>query len=238
MKRDFLFTVYQAQQGKLLQAMERKYLKHAITVSCKQTVVQVGYLGWESTFVDCSFFQKYTIVDTAGKGCADAAKIQSKLYRLPIRSEVADLVIVPHLLEFDNNRLQTLREIERVLKPEGEIIILNFNPLNLWLRWHNAWHQKTPDSRLGNFIFRQRILDWLALLNFEIKATSELTLDTITNTSDSFNPSTKSFSAMTYAVQAIKRQYTLIPLTQVKIKPPRLTTAVADLKATPHRKST
>ncbi len=231
MKRKFLFSFYETPHGKLLQKLERDYLRRSITVSCKQTILQLGYLGWEDAFIDCSFFQKYSILDTKGKGCADAVKICAKSYNLPIQSETVDLFIVPHLLEFDAYRFQTMREIERVLKPEGEIIILNFNPLSFWIRLQFLWNIKMSDSWVGHFIIRRRILDWLNLLNFEVTTTSEFTLDSIVTTSGQFKFGKNTFFSMAYAVRAIKRQYTLIPLTPIKMKPSRLATASSSLKS-------
>jgi len=235
MKRKFLFSFFETPQGKLLQVLEKIYLRKAITVSCKQTIVQIGGLGWESEIIDCSLYQKYCIVDNKGKGNAEAMKIRARSFKLPIQSETVDLVLLPHLLEFDVNRFQTMREIERVLKPEGEVVILNFNLLNIWVRMQFLWDIKMADTWRGYFISRSRITDWLKLLNFEIKSTSEFTLDSIHTTAECFQFGKRTFFAMAYAVRAVKRQYTLIPLTPVKAKSSRLVTASSGLKSSAQR---
>ncbi len=237
MKRKFLYSVYETPQGKLLQQLERNYLKRSMTVSYKQTIVQIGGLGWESEFVDCSFYRKYSILDAKGAGCEEAIKIRAKSYHLPIQSATVDLVILPHLLEFDANRFHTMREIERVLKPEGDVIILNFNPLSIWVRWHLIWNKKMTDKLLGHFITRTRISDWLNLLNFEIKTTSEFTLDSILTTPERFKMGKRIFFSMAYAVRAVKRQYTLIPITPAEPKPSRLVVASSGLETSTHRKN-
>ena len=231
MKRKFLFSFYQTPQGKLLQILEKNYLRKAITVSCKQTILQVGSLGWESDFIDCSLYQKYSILDSKGEGSEEAVKICARSFNLPIQSETVDLVLLPHLLEFDADRFQTMREIERVLKPEGEVVILNFNPLNMWVRMQFLWDIKMADTWRGYFISRSRITDWLKLLNFEIKSTSEFTLDSIHTTAERFKFGKRSFFAMAYAVRAVKRQYTLIPLAPVKEKSSRLLAASTGLNS-------
>jgi len=63
MKREFLFSCYQSPRGKLLQALEIKYLKKSIDVGCKQTVLQIGALDFEDEFIDCSLYQRFTILD-------------------------------------------------------------------------------------------------------------------------------------------------------------------------------
>jgi len=235
MKRKFLFSFYETPQGKLLQLLEESYLKRSITVSCKQTILQIGALSWENDFIDCTLYQKFSILDADGRGCSEAVKICGRSYQLPIQSEMVDLVILPHLLEFDANRFQTMREIDRVLKPEGEVIILNFNPLSIWVRLQFLWNKKLSSSWMGNFIHRTRVADWLKLLNFEIISTSEFTLDSILTTAGRFKFGKRTLFSMAYAVRAVKRQYTLIPLTPVKAKPSRLFTISSGLKSSTHR---
>ncbi|MFW5443510.1 MAG: class I SAM-dependent methyltransferase [Methylococcaceae bacterium] len=235
MKRKFLFSFYETPQGKLLQSVETNFLKRSITVSCKQTILQIGGLGWEGDFIDCSFYQRYSIVDGKAQGCAKALKIQAHSFKLPIQSETVDLVLMPHLIEFDANRFQTMREIERVLKPEGDVVIINFNPLNTWVRLHSVWNKKMSDSWHSYFIPRSRVADWLKLLNFEVKSTSEFTLDSVYTTAEGFKWGKRTFLSMAYAVRAVKRRYTLIPLTPVKAKPSGFVTAVSGLKTLIHR---
>ena len=231
MKREFLFSFYETPHGKILQKLERDYLRRSITVSCKQTILQLGHLGWEDEFIDCSFFQKFHILDTQGKGSNKAIRIFAKSHTLPIQSETVDLVIVPHLLEFDAHRFQTMREIERVLKAEGEVIILNFNPLSLWVRLQFLWNIKMSNTWKGHFIFRARILDWLKLLNFEMTTSSEITLNSIVSTPGQFKLRKQTFFSMSYAVRAIKRQYTLIPLSPIKIRPRPIAAVAGSLKS-------
>lgn len=231
MKRKFLFSFYETPQGKLLQLLENRYLKSSIMVSCKQTIMQIGCLKWESDFIDCSLYKNFSIIDAKGGGSQQAIKIRGMSHSLPIQSEMVDLVILPHLLEFDANRFHTMREIERILKPGGEVLILNFNLLNIWVRLQFIWNIKMSNSWYGYFITRSRISDWLKLLNFEIMSTSEFTIDSIVTTPDDFKFGKRTFYAMAYAVRAVKREYTLIPLTPVKTKPAQLVSVSTGLKA-------
>ncbi len=216
MKRDFLFAYYQTPRGKLLQSLEADYLKRSITVSCQQTVLQIGGLNWEHEFIDCTLYQHYAILDAKYIGVKEAKKIQGKSYALPIKTNSIDLVIIPHLLEFDASRFQTIREVERVLTPEGILIILNFNPWSFWVRYQFLWDKKLSHSWLGSFISRSRVFDWLKVLNFEIFSCTEFLLDT-TKTKSGSN-ATKSFSFLSsgYAIKAVKRRYNPINLTPVK----------------------
>ncbi len=236
MKRKFLFALYQTPRGKLLQTMEGQYLKRSITVSCKQQLLQIGGLGWENDFIDCSLYRNFCILDANAFGCDDAMRVQGKAYQLPVQTESMDLIILPHLLEFDEHRFRTMREIERVLKPGGELVILNFNPLSFSVRYQYFWDRKLADSWVSHFISRGRITDWLKLMNFEVLNTAEFNLDTFTIRTGGFKMISRSFFSMAYAVKAVKRRYRLIPVGQVGTQRPRLAVANHSLECSAKRK--
>ena len=222
MKRNFLFAWYQTPRGKLLKELEADYLQKSITVSCQQIILQIGGLGWESDFIDCTLYKNYTVLDAKGLGCDETRKIQARAFCLPLQSDSVDMIILPHLLEFDTHRFQTMREVERVLKPEGLLVVLNFNPWSLWVRYQYLWDKKMADSWGGHFISRSRILDWLKLLNFEVTISSEFNMDSIKSKQGKFIANGHSFFSTAYAVKAIKRRYNIIPLTPVKNANPNL----------------
>ena len=109
---------------------------------------------------------------------ADQFGAQVKLSgsELPFDCNSLDLVLMPHMLEFAEHPHQILREVERVLMPEGNLIISGFNPRSLWglknflgdLRFIKKKQQNYPWS--GNFIALSRLKDWLALLGFEVRS--------------------------------------------------------------------
>ena len=235
MKRDFLFAYYQTPRGKLLRDLEIDYLASSIVVSCKQTILQVGGLGWENDFIDCSLYTSYTILDAKNLGFQEARKIRAKSYHLPLQSDSIDMIILPHILEFDAYRFQTMREVERVLKPEGMVVILNFNPWSIWVRYQYLWDKRMADSWRGHFIGRSRIIDWLKLLNFEVTTVSQFNLDAIKTTHFKI---AKPFSltSSAYGVKAIKRRYRLIPLTPVKNLKPQLALAGSAMISHPIKK--
>ena len=90
---------------------------------------------------------------------------------LPFDTDSIDLVIVHHLFEFVENPHALLREIQRVLIPSGQCLIIAFNPFGIYgvvkpFKWRTAvpWR--------GNFFSSYRIRDWLSLLDFEINRMS------------------------------------------------------------------
>jgi SAM-dependent methyltransferase len=88
---------------------------------------------------------------------------------LPFDCDGLDLVVLPHVLEFAEHPHQILREVERVLMPEGHLIVSGFNPRSLWgVRRTLGSQQGYPWS--GDFIALPRLKDWLSLLGFEVVA--------------------------------------------------------------------
>lgn len=89
---------------------------------------------------------------------------------LPFASQSLDLVVLPHVLEFAEEPHQVLREVERVLIPEGQVIICGFNPASLWgARQVLGRITGSPFMpRHGEFISLPRLKDWLKLLSMEV----------------------------------------------------------------------
>lgn len=89
---------------------------------------------------------------------------------LPFNTHSLDLVVLPHVLEFASDPHQILREVERVLIPEGRLIICGLNRTSLWgvrqAMARLAGSEFLPDS--GEFIGFLRLKDWLNLLNMEV----------------------------------------------------------------------
>lgn len=99
-----------------------------------------------------------------------AVQIVSEFSELPFASQSLDLVVLPHVLEFAAEPHRVLREVERVLIPEGQVIVSGFNPASLWgarqvMGRMTGAHFLPVD---GEFISVLRLKDWLKLLNMEV----------------------------------------------------------------------
>ena len=96
---------------------------------------------------------------------------------LPFPNQSLDLVLLPHTLELARDAHDTLREVARVLVPEGRVVIVGFNPASLWGLRQQAghWRQRLGGDRplylpsAGEFIAYRRVRDWLRLLGFEVE---------------------------------------------------------------------
>ena len=99
---------------------------------------------------------------------------------LPFDSQSLDLLVLPHALELARDPHLALSEVERVLMPEGKVVIVGFNPTSLWgLRQHggrllNRLKGGSGEGLFlptaGDFIGHRRLRDWLSLLSFEVEA--------------------------------------------------------------------
>ena len=96
---------------------------------------------------------------------------------LPFPEASLDLVVLPHTLELNTDPHATLREVERVLVPEGRVVICGLNPASLWgLRQRRAHlYRRLGFGELylpnaGEFIGYWRLRDWLRLLSFEVES--------------------------------------------------------------------
>ena len=107
----------------------------------------------------------------------DGAALHCDFEALPFPNQCLDLVVLAHALELARDPHDTLREVERVLVPEGRVVIVGFNLASLWgLRQHaGQWRQRLGGQRplylpsAGEFIGYRRARDWLRLLGFEVE---------------------------------------------------------------------
>ncbi len=99
---------------------------------------------------------------------------------LPFPNASIDLLVLPHALELARDPHQTLREVERVLVPEGRVAIAGFNPVSLWGLRQRAGRvrrrlvgadgsQRLYLPNAGEFLGYWRLRDWLRLLGFEVE---------------------------------------------------------------------
>lgn len=104
------------------------------------------------------------------QGAADhGAALVTNPENLPFDTQSIDLLVLPHVLECTSNPHQVLREAERVLVPEGRVVITGFNPWSLW-----GGRERIPglDPLMpvpaDLQISLVRLKDWFKLLSFDV----------------------------------------------------------------------
>ena len=106
--------------------------------------------------------------DPAGETRRAVGRPRSVLYcdfdALPFPGRSLDVVVLAHALEQARDPHLALAEVERVLVPEGRLLIFGLNPVSLW-----SLHPQARSEDCQPIAYR-RLRDWLRLLSFEVEA--------------------------------------------------------------------
>jgi len=153
--------------GQRLLMAETAALRDALDSIFGDEFVQIGPWG-AALFPELARTRRHTLIaDRAGVG----AGVVMRLDDLAIQSDSVDAVLLPHALEMTENPHALLREVDRILRPDGHVITLGFNPYGFWgLRHLLARRRFPPDTR--RLIPEGRLCDWLRLLNFSVQETA------------------------------------------------------------------
>jgi SAM-dependent methyltransferase len=149
---------WQTPLGRHLLAQEQELLDPVIHDVFGYHAVQLG-------MADVDLLRESRI-RSRGIVAVDGGHLLARPEQLPLADRSVDLLLMPHVLEFSGNPHAVLREADRVLMPEGRLIIVGFNPLSLWGLRHFAgggypW--------AGRFIPVPRLHDWLQLLDLDTR---------------------------------------------------------------------
>lgn len=165
--RDSWRTWYAQPTGQILLDYECAALQEVLPDLFGYHVVQIGQVH-TADLLAASRINHRVIVDVAAVPSASATAIQSYADDLPLATDGVDVVVLPHTLEFEADPHQILREVERVLIPQGHVVILGFNPLSLF-GLCKLWRRREGVAPWNvSFLSVLRMRDWLALMGFEI----------------------------------------------------------------------
>jgi SAM-dependent methyltransferase len=87
--------------------------------------------------------------------------------QLPLANDSIDAVVVHHGLDFTEDSHALLREVTRVLRPGGQLLVIGFNPLSQW-GLMRLFRRGLAVPWRGRFIARHRLIDWFRLLDLRI----------------------------------------------------------------------
>ncbi|TVQ86966.1 MAG: methyltransferase domain-containing protein [Chromatiaceae bacterium] len=97
------------------------------------------------------------------------ARVRATPFALPIATASIDAVLLPHTLDFSLDAHQVLREVERVLIPQGRLLLMGFNPLSAWGLLRALPRRRRRVPWCGVQLSPLRIADWLRLLGLQIE---------------------------------------------------------------------
>ncbi len=151
----------QTAQGRYVMAWEQARVEAVLADVFGYNALQLGLPQ-----IDLLARNRIPLRQTAGE--SGAVDVLCDLRQLPFAAQSIDLVVMPHVLEFHHDPHQILREVERVLIPEGQLVIVGFNPLSLWGLLRRLGHRNDRFPWNGSYISVLRLKDWLQLLGFEV----------------------------------------------------------------------
>jgi SAM-dependent methyltransferase len=152
---------FETPKGSYVLGWERGQFDAAVEDVFGYNAVQVGLPGLD-------FLRESRIPLKVRAGMEAGCGLRSDPMQLPLASQSIDLLALPHVLEFCAKPHAILREAERVLMPEGSVVISGFNPLSLWGAARAFGWERRRYPGCGRYIGLLRLKDWLALLGFEL----------------------------------------------------------------------
>ncbi|MCK4709572.1 MAG: methyltransferase domain-containing protein [Gammaproteobacteria bacterium] len=158
---------YQSPLGHYLIEQIKSRLDSVLSTSFGYYAVQLGAENLSAELMqNCRINHVFRMGQSlAGEHQAQDVLIDAK--SLPVASDSIDMVILMHAISQAQDPHAILREVNRVLIPDGKLIIIDFNPVSLWGLRHllQAWLDEAPWA--GHYYTASRLKDWANLLGFE-----------------------------------------------------------------------
>ena len=201
-------------------------------------LLQLGAWGIGRELLAPARIRRQSVVADASQSAA-GGDLVARLAHLPISNATVDAVLLPHTLEVAADPYAVLREADRVLVAEGQLIVLGFRPASLWGLRAAASQSGFPPG-LRRTLPASRVRDWLGLLSYEIlsvrpylyripralRASPESAVPGILRRGW-FYP----WPAAAYLIKARKRVYTLTPIRPRLRERPRVFGGLAEPSA-------
>ncbi|MEJ2610577.1 MAG: methyltransferase domain-containing protein [Candidatus Thiodiazotropha sp.] len=153
--------------GDSLAAQEAACFQRLVAAIFGYYVVQVGHLRASEDLLLASPARNQVILGIGPN--QESADLYADPSHLPFAEDSLDGILLPHTLDFSIDPHQLLREVERVLIPEGKVLLSGFNPWSLWGLWRLPHLRSTSIPWCGHFFSSRRVIDWLSLLGFDLK---------------------------------------------------------------------
>jgi SAM-dependent methyltransferase len=152
--------------GKAVFALEAALLQDELADVVGFELLQVGRWGDAVQLCSGARTQHRTCIAPDASG---AGSVRAEFDALPIATNSVEAVLLPHTLEHALRPHQLLREVDRVLVGEGNLVICAFNPWGPWGLRHFLARGNFP-PHAARLMSEGRTRDWLSLLGFEVVA--------------------------------------------------------------------
>jgi SAM-dependent methyltransferase len=160
-----LETWFQGPGGQYLFAEETRLADSLLEQVFGYHLLQLGVTRSHPLGLECGLNHK---IYAAAQGGGDIGLL-SESGQLPFENDSIDVVVLHHALEFADDPHGLLREVHRVVAPQGYIMVFAFNPLSLFglnLRLRAAFGNQPWCDSLP--LSTARLRDWLHLLGAQV----------------------------------------------------------------------
>ena len=130
-------------------------------------LLQIGAWGAARELLARGRTRRQSLV--AGPGFPGGADVIARPAHLPVTSDSIDAALLPHTLEFAPDPYAILREVDRILTGEGQLLILGFRPWSLWGLRARASRSGFPPG-MRRVLSGNLVREWLVLLGYEVVA--------------------------------------------------------------------
>lgn len=213
-------TLQQWQAGRLGRALiqaEARLLRSTFDDVFGLELLQVGNWGAHRELLAHARIRRQSVIAPSGAGAGD---LIANLAHLPIASGSVDAALLPHTLEFADDPYAVLREADRVVAAEGQLIVLGFHPGSFWGLRARASREGYPPG-LRRTLSTWRVRDWLRLLSYEVVNVKPYLYRLPRAPRGGFESAVSSvlrrgwfypWPAGAYVIKARKRVYTMTPI--------------------------
>ncbi len=151
--------------GRRCFAHEQRLTRQTLDSVFGEQFLQIGAWGGPDAFLRYARTQRKALL--CWHGDEPQADLISATECLAIASDSIDAVLLPHTLELTDSPHALLRESDRILRADGHLIVLGFDPNGPWGLRHVLSRRGYPQGH-QRMIREGQLCDWLQLLSFEV----------------------------------------------------------------------
>lgn len=155
--------------GRALIEEEQRQIEPLLSKLYGPTAIQLGIAGFCGFIQASSSVHQIVAVEHPIHRELPGVALNAAPEAMPFDARSANVMLLPHVLEFSADPHQVLREASRVLVPEGHLVLIGFNPFSLWggrRTLGRLWDEAPPWS--ARFYTLARVKEWLSVLGFDV----------------------------------------------------------------------